>query len=240
MRYIVKDYNAPAVLAHKRELIECQLDESGLLNPQGKYFARTGGQLYDLVKGMVTFSDLKQQLYDDQGGICCYCGMKLEYPFNPQFRVEHVKPKDSHRELVGEYENLLLSCRATKEEAGIRKNIFNKEELRKQFHCDEAKGAKEIIYSPLNPDCEKVYIYGVDGSITGINEMAKKDIRTLGLDCDYLKRRRCEAISVWFDNDDVSSEDLLKCKDEIMSRDKDNRLAEFCFVISNVIEQFLS
>ena len=239
MRYIEKDYNASAVLAHKQELIECQLDESSLLNPLGKYFARTGGQLYDLVKGMVTFPDLKQQLYNDQGGICCYCGMKLEYPFNPQFRVEHVKPKEAYRELVGEYENLLLSCRATKEELENRGNIHNKEERKKYFHCDEAKGAKEITYSPLNPNCENAYIYGLDGSITGIDDAAKKDIETLGLGCDYLKRRRSEAISVWLDGD-ISSEDLLKCKDNIMFRGQDNCLTEFCFVISNVIEQFLS
>ena len=239
MRYIEKNHNTDKVLKHKKELIRCQLDKSSLLNHEGKYANRTGGQLYDLVKDMTTFSDLKLQLYDDQGGICCYCGLKLKYPFNPQFRVEHVKPKDSHRELVGEYENLLLSCRATKEEFEIRENTPNREERRKLFHCDEAKGAEEITYSPLNPECENAYIYEIDGNIKGIDDTAKKDIETLGLGGDYLKRRRSEAISVWFD-DDISSEDLLRCKDVIMSRDNENQLTEFCFVISNVIEQFLS
>ena len=237
MKYIVKGISEPMAV-HKVELILCKSDKASLIKPDNRYANLSGEQLYDKVREMTTFANLKQLLYDEQGGICCYCGMKLEYPFNPQFRVEHVKPRDSHRELVGEYENLLLSCRATKEELEIRRHTPNSKERRKHFHCDEAKGAEEITYSPLTPDCESAFIYGIDGSITGIDDAANKDIEILGLGCGYLKRRRSEAISAWFD-DNISSEDLLKCKAAIMSRDKDNRLAEFCFVISNVIEQFL-
>ena len=239
MRYIEKDYNAPAVLAHIQELIKCQLDESSLLDENCRYKKETGGRLYNLVKDMITFADLCKQMYWDQGGICCYCGMNLEHPYGTPYRVEHVKPKKTYPQLVGEYRNLLLSCRATKEEINTRESIENREERKKHCHCDEAKGAEEITYSPLTPSCECAFIYGIDGSIIGVDENANKDIETLGLGCDYLKRRRSEAISVWLD-DEVTYEDLLKCKDVIMSRDNENRLTEFCFVISNVIEQFLS
>ena len=238
MRYIEKNHTAPAVLAHKQELIKCQLDESSLLNSNSGYAGLTGTQLYKKVWGMPTFAILKQYLYEEQGGICCYCGAKLEYPVNSKSRVEHVKSKNTYRWLVGEYKNLLLSCDLTEEEYKEMSDSPKKKH-KKYLHCDAAKGANEITYSPLNPDCKNAYIYGIDGSITGANDAAKKDIKTLGLGCDYLKRRRSEAIGVWFE-DDISSEDLLKCKDAVMSRDKDNRLTEFCFVISNVIEQFLS
>ena len=238
MRYIEKDYNAPVVLRHDEELIFCRLNELSLKDSSNPYASLTGGQLYDMVRSMTTFVALKQYLYEEQGGICCYCGAKLEYPYGAQYRVEHVKPKEKYPELSGEYKNLLLSCRASQEEVAIRKGT-PKKERKGLIHCDEAKDSEEITYSPLNPDCTKAYTYGIDGSITGVDEVANKDIETLGLGCDYLKRRRSEAISVWFD-DEILSEDLLKYKDSIMSRDKDNRLTEFCFVISNVIEQFLS
>lgn len=238
MRYIEKDYDAPAVLAHKQELIKCQLDELSLLDENCKYYKESGGRLYNLVKDMITFADLNEQMYRDQGGICCYCGMKLEYPYDPQFIVEHVKPKKKYPEQVGEYKNLLLSCRPSQEEVGLR-SVLPRKKRKELKHCDDAKGSEEINYSPLTPNCEKAFIYGIDGSITGIDDAANDDIKILGLGCDYLKRRRSEAISAWFD-DNISSEDLLRCKDAIMSRDKDNRLAEFCFVISNVIGQFLS
>ena len=62
-----------------------------------------------------------------------------------------------------------------------------------------------------------------------------------GLDCDYLVRRRKEALEVLFDGDDLLPEDLLcDFQEKVMTRDANNRLAEFCFVISNVIGQMLS
>lgn len=240
MIYIAKSYNAPAVIAHEAELVSCHLDENSLSGINDLYPNYTGADLYNLVRDMATFPALKGQLFEDQGGICCYCGMKLDYPFDPQYRVEHVLPKEFHRELVGEYKNLLLSCRATKEESDAR--IAAPRKKRKDFlHCDEKKGSSEITYSPLDPECETVFVYKQDGSIYGTNQNAINDIETLGLDCDYLVRRRKEALEVLFDGDELLPEDSLRdFKEKVMTRDNDNRLAEFCFVISNVIGQILS
>lgn len=240
MKYIEKTYDALAVIAHETELVSCHLDETSLSGPNDQFSSYSGADLYNLIRDMVTFPALKKQLYEDQGGICCYCGMKLDYPFDPQYRVEHVLPKEFHRELVGEYKNLLLSCRATKEEIDSRFAAPRKK--RRDFmHCDEKKGSSEITYSPLDPECETVFLYKQNGGIIGANENANNDIKTLGLDCDYLVRRRKEALEVLFDGDELLPEVLLRdFKEKVMTRDNDNRLAEFCFVISNVIGQILS
>lgn len=119
MRYIEKHYDTPTIIQHEQELKNLNLDEDSLRNPE-THVGKSGGQLYEIVRDMPTLSALKEQMYSEQGGVCCYCGMKLDYPFNPQYRVEHVLPKETHRELVGEYKNLLLSCRATKEELALR------------------------------------------------------------------------------------------------------------------------
>ncbi len=239
MKYIVKGISEPMAV-HKVELILCRLDKASLIKPENKYANLSGGQLYDMVRDMTTFADLKQLLYDEQGGICCYCGVRLEYPVNSKSRVEHVKPKNQYRQLVGEYENLLLSCDLTEEEYRNMRNAPKKE--RKSFlHCDIAKDSTEITYSPLNPECERAFIYKIDGDIDGIDQEAKDDIKTLKLGCDYLVRRRREAINALFDDDELLSEELLKeYKEKVLSRDRDNRLAEFCFVLSNVIEQLIS
>jgi hypothetical protein len=56
-----------------------------------------------------------------------------------------------------------------------------------------------------------------------------------------LVRRRKEALEVLFDGDELLPEDLLRdFQEKVMTRDANNRLAEFCFVISNVIGQMLS
>ena len=240
MKYIIKGTSEP-VAVHKVELILCQLDKYNLIKSSNRYAHLTGTQLFDdKIKYMTTYADLKVQLYKDQGGICCYCGAKLEFPPKSKSRVEHVKPKDKYRELVGEYENLLLSCDLTSEEYESMRNT-HKRIRNKHLHCDAAKGAKEITYSPLNPNCEKAFVYRLNGKIEGKDKDAEDDIETLGLGCDYLVRRRREAINTLFDNDELLDEDLLKkYKEKVMSRDKDNQLAEFCFVISNAIEQVLS
>ena len=240
MKYIEKNYDSSVVLAHEVELVSCQLDEASLSVHNPSHPDYSGAQLYELVRDMSTFQALKSQLYDDQGGICCYCGMKLEYTFDPQYRIEHVLPKEHHRELVGEYKNLLLSCRSTKEETEAR-NKVPRRERNKMIHCDEAKGSSELTYSPLNPECGKYFIYKQNGEIQGTDENAEKDIKILGLDCDYLVRRRQEALFVLFDGDDLLPDDLLRdFKEKVLIRDVNNRLAEFCFVIANVVEQILS
>lgn len=91
MRYIEKHFDTDAVVSHEQELANRHLDEESLRRPE-VHPGRTGGQLYETVRNMPTMHALKEQMYAEQGGVCCYCGMNLDYPFNPQYRVEHVLP----------------------------------------------------------------------------------------------------------------------------------------------------
>lgn len=240
MKYVVKNYEAAPVVAHEEALKANQLDEDSLLPPNESYPGQTGTQLFDKVKDMDTYPSLKQQMYEDQGGICCYCGMKLEYPFDPQYRVEHVLPKEKHRELSGEYKNLLLSCKATQEEKTNRANAA-KSERKKMMHCDEAKESKEITYSPLQEDCKSHFIYGLNGEVKGTDDSANEDIKVLRLDCDYLVRRRREAIqNALFDGLTLLDDELLiQYQERVKERKTDNRFIEFCFVIESAISQLL-
>ena len=242
MRYIAKNFQTEAVQQYNEELVTLQLDERSLQNSTA-HPENSGAQLYEMVRNMPTFSALKKQMHDEQGGVCCYCGMKLEYPFAPQYRVEHVKPKDSHRELVGEYRNLLLSCRPTNEEKEIREGSKSKAERKKYMHCDEAKGSKEITYSPLDHDCEKAFRYDINGEIHHNKNYpnAKKDIEILGLSGDYLTSRRKEAIDSLYDKDGnlLSNEDLTYFRDRLEKRSSDGKFAEFYFVIIDAINQLL-
>lgn len=242
MRYIEKNYQTEAVQQYNEELVMLQLNKNSLIDSD-THPGRSGAQLYEMVRNMQTFSALKKQMYFEQGGVCCYCGMKLEYPFDPQYRVEHVKPKESHRELVGEYQNLLLSCKPTNEEKKIRKDSKSKAERKKYMHCDEAKGSKEITYSPLDHDCEKVFRYDISGKIH-YNESypdAKNDIEVLRLSGDYLTNRRKAAIDSLYDDDGglLSIEELIDFRNSLQERKSDGKYAEFYFVIIDAIDQLL-
>lgn len=238
MRYVEKHFDTPEAQKYAQELKRLQLDELSLGDSR-VHQGKTGAQLYDSVRGMNTLTALKEQMYKEQGGVCCYCGMKLEYPFDPQYRVEHVLPKESHRELVGEYKNLLLSCRANREETIIREGAARKER-KKYIHCDEAKGSKEINYSPLNKSCESAFKYGIDGSISSKDAVAEKDIDTLGLNGDYLKSRRKKAIdSLIVDDSLLPKDDLIAFRNGLQTCDADGKYAEFYFVLIDVINQLL-
>lgn len=242
MRCIAKNVQTEAVQQYNEELVKLQLDESSLQN-SAVHSGKSGAQLYEMVRDMPTLSALKKQMYDEQGGVCCYCGMKLEYPFDPQYRVEHVKPKESHRELVGEYKNLLLSCKPTNEEKKKRKDSKSKAERKKYMHCDEAKDSKEITYSPLDRTCERVFRYDISGEIHHNENYqdAQKDIEILGLSGDYLTSRRKEAIKSLFDDDGecLSNEELANFRNSLEKRGTDGKFAEFYFVIIDVINQLL-
>lgn len=236
MRYIEKHYDTPTVIKHEQELKKLNMDEDSLRNSE-IHAGKSGGQLYEIVRDMPTLFALKEQMYSEQGGVCRYCGMKLEYPFNPQYRVEHVLPKEAHREFVGEYKNLLLSCRATKKEIELRKDASKSKAQRKGYiHCDEAKGSKEITYSPLNRACENAFWYDLNGKIHYNDEEAKKDIDILGLDGEYLNSRRKAAIdSLWVLNED----ELIAFRDGLQHPNSKGKYAEFYFVIIDAINQLL-
>ena len=141
MKYIEKDFTDSKVLEYEEELINNKLDKNNLISPQ-IHPTLKGTDVYDQVKSFKHFNDLKDQMFQDQGGICCYCGQALKYPNHPPYIVEHVTPKETCRELAGEYENLLLSCRPTDKEEEERTTNHGKP--KKYWHCDKLKANKTL------------------------------------------------------------------------------------------------
>lgn len=242
MKYIEKDFQSQTVIDYEVELKNNQLDEHSLSNP-AVHETMKGPSVYDQVKSFMNFSDLKKQLFKDQGGICCYCGRRLEYPNHPPYIVEHVVPKESDRTLAGEYKNLLLSCRPSEEEEKLRKEV-SKKAGRSFFHCDKSKEATPITYSPLDRLCESIFKYDEFGNVfVGINDSdANKDLETLNLNCTYLINRRKAAIEgeLFDENNELLPDEALRSRlDSIMKRNEDDSFVEFCFAIKGAIEHIL-
>lgn len=241
MRYITKDDNSDVVRRHESELQNQHLDEQSLLNPN-VYPGLSGNKLWKKVRDIKVIPhlwDLKHQMYDEQGGICCYCGLRIfKDSDGRKMTVEHLKPKSTHRELVGEYKNLLLSCSVIEDDAAIMGMNSLDNTL---SHCDDSKKDTELHYTPLMRVCETVFQYDAVGGVHADVLDAQMDITTLRLDCDLLRTRRKAALSILFDEDGqiLSDEDLRKIANKIMSPDEDNKLPEFCFVIKNVIDSLL-
>lgn len=235
MRFIEKHFKATEVVAFEKELSDNRYDKVSL-SDASVHPSMDGKSVYEAVKSLSTFKNLKSRLYADQGGICCYCGCRLEYPNHPQYVVEHVFPKEKNRSLAGEYENLLLSCRPTDEEEERRGASDSKSSL--FFHCDKSKGSKVLMITPLQENCSNFFCYDEFGRVRGEGK-ADDTIKTLNLNCEWLTKRRLAAIEgeLYDENDNLlSNEELIQRLKTIMNVDDRGLNSEFCFVIKSVIE----
>lgn len=63
---------------------------------------------------------LTTSLFEEQNGLCCYCGDIIKRTFNDDIwhyqycSIEHFKPKHLFKELTFEYDNLMLCCKASR------------------------------------------------------------------------------------------------------------------------------
>ena len=239
MRYIEKDFSCENidVIAYETELIENKLDKCNL-SDAAIHPTMSGPDVYDVVKSFDSFKKLKQAMLREQGYI--YCGQSMK---DSTCIVEHVLPKSKYRHLAGEYENLLLSCKPTQEEETERKKTGgNKKNNIKYWHCDKLKENEELNYTPLQNDCASHFIYLDNGEVKGDDMLANADIKTLGLNCNYLKNRRYNAIlGAIFDEDNtlISNEEMEQYATLVMKRKQDDSLVEFCFVIAGAINHLL-
>lgn len=117
--------------------------------------------------------ELRKSLFEEQGGICCYCEDRI-YPDHRSV-LEHLLPKGlkQYSNLQLSYSNLLCSC------DGGEFDRYGKTKKQKKVyppHCDSKKNNKTIDITPLNNDCEDYFTYDEDGNIWGTNETANKTI----------------------------------------------------------------
>lgn len=248
MRYIKKNFNSPAVQQHNKELASHKLDEASLLIRK-KTEILDGNFLYTKqirsTKYIPHWQYLQDQMCQDQGGVCCYCGMNLYYRDTQHYSVEHVQPKSKYPELVGEYKNLLLSCHSSDaERAKLKEEIHSKKERRRGLHCDEFKDNNELHYSPLQPDCSSHFVYKLNGEVEGKDKYAEEDINTLNLNCHGLKeRRRQQLLAYSFLGKDsgvmLDTESLKQYRQEIEKLDGNGNHREFYFVIADLLNQLI-
>ena len=248
MRYIEKHYDTPTVIQHEQELTSVNLDEASLLKRK-ETEALDGNSLYKeqirSTRCIPHWKDLQAQMCQDQGGVCCYCGLKLQFPDTQHYSVEHVKPRSKFPELVGEYKNLLLSCHSSEfERAQLKETIYSKKERKNALHCDEFKDNKELNYSPLQADCALHFLYKLNGEVKGSDKEAEADIKTLNLNCHSLKERRREQMLAYSfltkDSQEMLDIDSLKAyRLEVEKRDAKGNHSEFYFVIADLLDQLL-
>ncbi len=107
--------------------------------------------------------EIRQNLFQLQGGLCCYCMNKLSVGNS---NIEHFLPQYLFPEEQLEYSNLFLSCRLSEGKS------------KKEQHCDTSPGAKADNLIPKfisHPKCDGFFAFNVKGEI--LPNCAYKSIR---------------------------------------------------------------
>lgn len=136
---------------------------------------------------------LKEQLRQEQKGLCCYCCQMLE----EQVTIEHLKSRDKYPKLTFDYGNLLLSCKQSKQ-------------------CDNAKGNDELDLTPLMIACDTEIMLKVNGELNPISDRAKQAIDLLNLNNADLCQRRKQVIGDLFGIDNELNQENLELMFEWM------------------------
>ena len=196
-------------------------------------YCKTPGVSYEGLSGEPK-RKLRKRLLEDQGYICCYCGMEIFD--NEHTKIEHVQCRKNHNDLALCFDNMLVSCDGGESD----RSAYNKGKASKlsrrtmeehQPHCDAKKGEKDIPVSPLDVDIERFITYFDDGSVEGYGEQGRTLIQVLGLDAKYLQTLRKNAVVSYLENtiDDTDTE-IEKLHSLV-----DGKYQPFCFVISQCL-----
>lgn len=165
---------------------------------------------------------LREELFEEQYGLCCYCckGLQFPYPYSEESHIEHFKPKSKplYSHLSLEYSNLHLSCsgyKNTHDSCGHKKDDWFDDQL---------------TISPLEENVDVLFEYTVDGGIMAANNniRAKETISNLELDSFALNRLRKSAIYISGIFDDDFDEEKRTSIISEYSVPENGRLKAFC------------
>ena len=157
-----------------------KIDKSGKLPEQSEkgFKKHKNSKWSDIPEEVKT--PLREELFREQGGLCCYCCQKLKLEWS---HIEHVQCRQDYPKKRFDYDNLLLSCSTPKQ-------------------CDNAKGNQELSLTPLMKECDNEIKLNLAGELVSSSKRADEAIDILKLNNRQISLRRknlVDAISFVFD-----------------------------------------
>lgn len=196
---------------------------------------KTGKVIFDLLGSSLgkdeaindySASQLRRVLVQEQFHICCYCNDTIKGE-SLDTKIEHFLPKETYKEDIFNYLNLLAACNGGERDSKPR-----------TLHCDTHKGSKDPLQfqliSPFDNDSSTHYLFRENGEISGKTLQGKETISFLNLDCTKLNFRRKLAIEMYLYDETEDFETQIKEVVEPM----DGKLQAFCMAILSVLENY--
>ena len=189
------------------------------------------------------FSDHKELILTamiaDQGGLCAYTMRRID---NSSSHVEHIKPQNRCRQdLHGsdlDYTNLV----ACFPRHGMTAQCRYGAQLKDDWW--DNNGAEFV--SPLQPTCEQVFRFKLNGEIEAVNNRieARTTIAVLGLDHRSLTEDRKRVIEEFIygptGDRPMSYADAQRTRNSICNRNGNSLFYEFCVAIQAALEEHMA
>jgi uncharacterized protein (TIGR02646 family) len=174
--------------------------------------------------------DVHNALLQEQGFICCYCGMRINREAS---HIEHLLPRAIYPELALDYNNLLASCQGESEESP-----------KLPVHCGHKKGKWHLMVSPLQANCSDFFKYNGAGEILAKEDLDKQSaaettIDKLGLNIPKLTAMRREAIdAILLDIEELTEAEIQQLAVGYAQPDANGQYTPFCFAIAYILNQY--
>lgn len=197
----------------------------------GVHFGIAGRELFKSLKLEPKFKDLKQQILEEQGYLCCYCNCRVQLLGSA---TEHILPISSHKHLFAEYKNLLISCDTSR--------ISKRTDASYPLHCDASKKSDILSFTPLDNQCNYYFTYSItDGSILSNYPDGLDVIDKLQLDCTKLRTNRLSSTEMLYDSngDFISTEEMELIWEGISKRDASNQYFPYMQAIQYFILEMI-
>ena len=169
---------------------------------------------------------LRRVLVEEQFHICCYCNDTIKGE-SLDTKIEHFLPKETYKEDIFNYLNLLVACNGGERDAKPR-----------LLHCDTHKGSKDPsqfqLVSPFDNDSSIHFLFKENGEIHGKTQKGKDTVLFLNLDCTKLNLRRRAVIEMYLYDETEDFETQIK---EVI-KPVDGKLQAFCMAVLSVLESY--
>jgi uncharacterized protein (TIGR02646 family) len=202
---------------------------------------------WDTLRGLEK-SDVHQALLQEQGYICCYCGMRINLTTS---HIEHFKPRKHFPDLALDYNNFLSSCPGEGQdnaEGALQKTGLNQPEAPiLGEHCGHQKSSwynLDLTVSPQDPNCADHFRYTGLGEILPVadpvlNAAAQATIKQLRLDHPKLEASRRSALQAAIAAlDDLSTVDLQELADGYEKPNPEGKYVPFCLAVSYLLRHY--
>lgn len=149
-----------------------------------------------------SYQEVRQQVADDQGGLCAYCEVQHNGQIG-KFSIEHFQPKsdtsDANKNWALDWQNMLAVCRGGRE--GDKLLYPTPANLSCDAHKDHL-GAHQAIFNPLDMPASKLFAFNKRTGELAVNdeleddliELADETLRVLNLNCYRLCVARLEVL----------------------------------------------